>query len=72
MGAWKLVVYPFGLAVVGMTLVDLIGIALFGANGREWLDWQNQAVSTFGLATGLAGAIGGLYLAIRSHARLVP
>lgn len=71
MGAWKLVVYPLGLAVVGMMLIDLIGIALLGADIGEWLDWQNQAVSTFGAVAGLAGAIGGLYLAFRSHARLV-
>jgi hypothetical protein len=70
MGAWKLVVYPFGLAIIGMMLVDLVGIALFGPNGREWLDWQNQVVSTCGMAAGLAGAVAGLYAAIRAHARL--
>lgn len=72
MGAWKLMVYPAGLAIVGMLLIDLIGILAFGANSQEWLDWQNRAVSAGGVATGLGGAMFGLYLAIRAHARLLP
>lgn len=72
MGAWKLVIYPVGLAIVGMVLIDMIGIFAFGANSRDWLDWQNRAVSGAGVVTGLVGVMFGLYLAIRAHARLLP
>ncbi len=72
MGTWKLIVYPFGMAIAGMALVDLIGIALFGVNGCAWLDWQNQGISAFGTAAGIAGMITGVYLAVRAHAHLVP
>lgn len=72
MGAWKLVIYPVGLAIAGMALIDLIGILAFGTNSQDWLDWQNNVVSAAGVATGLAGVMVGLYLAIRAHARLLP
>jgi hypothetical protein len=72
MGAWKLVAYPAGLAIVGMVLIDLIGILAFGANSQDWLEWQNRAVSAGGVVTGLGGVMFGLYLAIRAHARLLP
>ena len=65
----KMIAYPFGLAIAGMLVVDLVGIALFGANSSEWLEWQNQIVSTFGTVAGLAGAVAGLYLAVRSQTR---
>lgn len=72
MGAWKLVLYPFGLAIVGMVLIDLIGILAFGANSQDWLEWQSNAVSGVAVATGLVGVMVGLYLAIRAQARLLP
>jgi hypothetical protein len=72
MGAWKLVVYPFGLAIAGIAVVDLLGTAMFGADCREWLNWQTQLGSALGTASGFAGAIGGFYMAIRSQARLIP
>lgn len=71
-GAWKLVLYPFGLAIVGMVLIDLIGILAFGANSQDWLEWQSKAVSGVAVATGLVGVMVGLYLAIRAQARLLP
>lgn len=72
MGAWKLVVYPFGLAIAGVVLADVLGILVFGTDSRAWLEWQNRAVSAVGVGTGLIGAMVGLFLAIRSHARLLP
>ena len=72
MGTWKLIVYPFALSLTGVILADLIGIAVFGPDGREWLGWQNQIVTAFGLVCGAAGFIGGLYTAARAHSRLVP
>lgn len=72
MGAWKLVVYPFGLAIAGVLLVDVIGILAFGADSRVWLEWQNKAVTAVGVGAGVIGAMVGVYVAIRSHARLLP
>lgn len=72
MGAWKLIVYPFVLAAIGMVIVDLAGIAVFGPNSHDWLDWQNEIVSAIGAVMGLAGFVGGVYLAIRSQAHLIP
>lgn len=68
---WKMIAYPFGLAILGMTLVDLVGVILFGGDCHSWQEWQNQMISTAGIASGLTGAVGGVYLAIRSHARLM-
>jgi hypothetical protein len=72
MGVWKFAVYPFGLAIIGIAVVDLIGTAMFGADSGEWLTWQVQFGSALGTAAGFAGAMSGLYLAIRSQARLIP
>ena len=72
MVTWKLVFYPFALSLAGVIVADLIGIAIFGPDGREWFDWQYQIVSVFGIVCGAAGFICGLYAALRAHARLVP
>ena len=67
MGTLKMIVYPFGAAVVGMILAALVGMTVFGVN--EWQERQNRLVSVFGTIAGFAGAITGLYLAIRSEER---
>lgn len=72
MGAWKLALYPFGLAIAGIVLIDLVGILAFGADSQNWIEWQYRTVSAVGVGVGVVGAMVGLYLAIRAHARLLP
>lgn len=72
MGTWRLAAYPFALSLAGVLFAELTGIAMFGPDGREWLNWQNQLVGVFGIFCGAAGFIGGLYAAFRAPARLVP
>ena len=64
----KMIVYPFGAAIVGMTLATLVGMAVFGVT--EWQEWQNRLMSVFGTMAGLTGAVTGLYLAVRSGEHL--
>ena len=71
MGTFKMIVYPFGLAIAGLMISVLVGMALFGVQSAEWADWQNELVGNVGTVIGLGGAVFGLWLAIRSEQRLV-
>ena len=64
MATLKMIVYPFGAAILGMILAVLVGMAVFGVT--EWHEWQNQIVSVLGTIAGFSGAVTGLYWAIRS------
>jgi hypothetical protein len=71
MGTFKMIVYPFGLAIFSLVIVVLFGMALFGVQSAGWDDWQNELVSSIGTVAGLAGAVVGLWLAIRSERRAI-
>jgi hypothetical protein len=62
-----MIVYPFGLAAAATCLVMLIGMALFGVETVQWANWQGELVGNIGTIAGLAGAIAGLWMAIRSE-----
>ena len=72
MDAWKLIVYLFGLALGGMFLALLVGIAIFGPDANDWFDWQNRLVSGFGGFFGLIGFIVGVGCAVKATTRLIP
>jgi hypothetical protein len=42
-------------------------MAAFGPDALLWEEWQNELVGTAGTITGLAGAVFGLWLAIRAE-----
>jgi hypothetical protein len=67
MGTFKMIVYPFGLAIASLVMVVMFGMALFGVQSADWADWQNDLVSSIGTVAGLAGAVVGLWLAIRAE-----
>jgi hypothetical protein len=71
MGALKLIVYPLGLAIAGLMIVALFGMAVFGVQSADWAEWQNELVGTVGVIVGLGGGVFGLWLAIRSEERVV-
>lgn len=71
MGTLKMIVYPFGLAITALCIVALFGMALFGADAADWTEQQQELTSTIGTLAGLAGAVTGLWLAIRSERHAV-
>jgi hypothetical protein len=71
MGTFKMIVYPFGLAIANLMIVVLFGMAVFGVQSADWADWQNELVGTVGTIVGFGGAVFGLWLAIRSEERVV-
>jgi hypothetical protein len=71
MGSFKMIVYPFGLAIAGLVIVVLFGIVAFGVQSANWAEWQNELVGTVGMIVGFGGAVFGLWLAIRSEERVV-
>jgi len=66
-GAFKMIVYPFGFAIGAMFLVSLLSMGLFGVHSADWADWQNEFVISVGTVAGLAGAVIGLWLAIQTE-----
>jgi hypothetical protein len=40
---------------------------MFGADAADWTEQQQELTSTIGTLAGLAGAVAGLWLAIRSE-----
>jgi hypothetical protein len=66
-----MIVYPFGLAIFGMFIVTLIGMAIFGMHSTDWADWQNELIGTTGTIFGFVGAVLGLWLAIRFERRVL-
>jgi hypothetical protein len=71
MGTFKMIVYPFGLAIASLIIVVLFGMAVFGVQSGDWAEWQNELVGTVGTIVGFAGAVFGLWLAFRSEQRVV-
>ena len=71
MGTFKMIVYPFGLAIIALCVVAFFGMAMFGADAADWTVQQQELTSTIGTLAGLAGAVAGLWLAIRSERHAV-
>lgn len=71
MAIWKIIIYPFGLALLGFLLVSCAATLTFGSDPREWFDWQNHLASALGAGIGMAGFVGGMYIAMKAVARLV-
>jgi hypothetical protein len=66
MGAYKLIVYPFVLAVAAMAIVTVVAFALFGTQPASWSFWQNEITNAVGSVLGLIGLILGLWLSVRN------
>ena len=67
MGAFKMVLYPLALCTGAVIAVSFLGMAIFGMRPTDWTNWQNELVSSIGTVAGIAGAIVGLWLAIRGE-----
>jgi hypothetical protein len=67
MGTFKMIAYPFALAIAALCIVAFLGIALFGIDAADWSEQQQELTSTVGTLAGLASAVAGLWLAIRSE-----
>ncbi len=72
MGIWKIIVYPIGLAFLGCLLFSWAAMLVFGPDPHGWFDWQNRLASALGAGTGMAGYLGGMYIAMKANARLLP
>ena len=72
MAVWKIIVYPFGMAFLSFLFVSWAGMLAFGPDPRTWFEWQHQLVSALGAGTGIAGYVGGMYVAMKANARLLP
>jgi hypothetical protein len=70
MGTFKMILYPFGMAILAMVVVTLFGMAVFGPHSTDWMDWQNELVGTMGTVIAFGSAMFGLWLAIRSEQRV--
>jgi membrane associated rhomboid family serine protease len=68
---FKMISYPLALCIGAVMVVSFLGMAMFGVRSADWADWQNGLVGSIGTAAGLAGAIVGLWLAIRSERRAI-
>jgi hypothetical protein len=71
MATFKMIFYPFAFAIGAMCLVTLLGMAMFGLHSTDWSDWQNDLVGSGGTVAGLAAAVVGLWLAIRTERHAV-
>ena len=69
MGSYRMIVYPFGLAVSSLLIVALFAMAIYGVQSTDWEEWQLELVGTVGSFVGLGAAVIGLWLAIRSEER---
>jgi hypothetical protein len=67
MGTFRMIVYPFGIAIFAICVAMFLGVAAFGPETLHWEEWQNELVGTAGTVAGLAGAVFGLWLAIRAE-----
>ncbi|HKY26770.1 MAG TPA: hypothetical protein VJM12_02365 [Pyrinomonadaceae bacterium] len=63
----KIIGYSAGAAVVFSLLQLLIGMLMFGANFTQWSELQGGIVSTVATVAGTAGAVFGLFLALRTE-----
>jgi hypothetical protein len=66
METFKMIVYPFGLAIFAVGVVMVFAMVVFGREPADWANWQNQTVSTLGTIVGFGASIAGLWLAIRT------
>jgi hypothetical protein len=72
MSTLKSMMYPFGMAILAIIVANLLGIAIFGPDARFWFNWQYRALNAVGSVAAIGGFIFGVYLAVKSHARLIP
>lgn len=63
----KVIGYSAGAAVIFSFVQVLIGMLLFGAQFAQWSEWQGRIVSTVATVAGTAGAVIGLFLALRTE-----
>jgi hypothetical protein len=71
MGTFRMILYPFALACIALCFAMLLGMAMFGVDTVHWPEWQGELVGSIGTVAGLAGAIVGLWMAIRAEHRVM-
>jgi hypothetical protein len=65
----KAIGYSFGAAIAASLVVLLVGACVFGFHLNEWAEWKGGIVGAAGTIAGVAGAVIGLRLALRSERR---
>ena len=71
MDTLKLIGYPFAAALVASAVVLLFGGCMLGFRFAEWPEWQGRIVGVTGTIAGAAGAVFGLWMALRAEQRAV-
>jgi hypothetical protein len=62
----KLIGYSFAASIAASLSVLLIGACVFGFRLAEWAEWEGRFVGLVGTFAGVAGAVVGLKIALRS------
>ena len=66
-GVLKVISYSFGASVAASLSVLLIGACAFGFQLAEWAEWEGRFVGLVGTVAGIAGAVLGLKMALRTQ-----
>lgn len=66
----KLTAWASAVAVAASLGVLLVAACLFGFRLAEWPEWQGRVVGVIGTLAGIAGAVGGLRIALRAERRV--
>ncbi len=67
----KAIGYAFGASVAASLGVLLVGAFVFGFQLAEWPEWEGRTVGLVGTVAGVAGAVVGLKMALRTPQRRV-
>jgi hypothetical protein len=65
----KAIGYAFGASVAASLGVFLVGACVFGFRWTEWAEWEGRIVGLLGTMAGIAGAVVGLKMALRTQKR---
>jgi hypothetical protein len=67
----KMIGYPFAAAVAASLAVLFLGLGVFGLQPAHWTEWQGRIVGVFGTIAGVAGAIVGWLMVLRTERRVI-
>lgn len=65
----KAIGYASGASVAASLIVLLVGMCVFGFELAKWAEWQGRIAGVVGTLAGVAGAVIGLWLALRTESR---
>jgi hypothetical protein len=69
MSTRKAIGHAFGASVAASLAVLLIGACIFGFQLDRWAKWQGGLIGVIGTIAGIAGAVIGLRIALRTERR---